>query len=209
MENLVIQAPVAPGYFNPADQLEQALMEISKSDKDVADIVQQIRNGRIFVQTKNLYSARPLSGTSLDFFKPSYEKDEGVTNVNNGRLDKSEFMLCNKIKLVSTHHATNAFTTDDAATSVKLVETWSEVDATNMGGLVNGELKVTVGNKVIIDNIHLSNFVGGEEEGVFYLPRPIFIKGGVEIKAELRLGAGVAANKALAVSILGVGTSNS
>jgi hypothetical protein len=148
-----------------------------------------------------LYSARFLkSDTTIELMQASDTQREGITNVNNRKLEASQYMLLNGIRLQAktlTEETETALTDADFA-SVPL-----------LGVIANGELDIVVAGKNLFPRNSCQIFNSGTNQqlnGYFALDCPKLIVPQAEIVPTLRLNHAAAANTAVRLELHGVKT---
>lgn len=182
------QAPRVGGLHLPARTTSRiefarmlATMNISR------DIINGYKNGTLKLVDHTIFGVKPLGAvTKIDMIKPADAQVDGITNLNFGKLEKSQIFVCTGIGLLYGVKVSNADGKDVAFGKIPAV-------------IRNGQWRFEANRSTQIVDSSCEDFnTDGTVEypfvGVLRLENPILIASQTDIKLEAQWGVAAAAD---------------
>jgi hypothetical protein len=176
---------------------------LNASNKLLPEVKAAIANGTLTLVDAVIYSARALNAdTSIELMQSSDTQREGVTNVNNRKLESGQYMLLKGIRL-----QTAAIAGSDAIDAAKIAA--ADYDAKINTQVANGELDIIVAGKTLFPRNSCQIFSTGSNSplrGYYPLDCPKIIVPQAEIVPTLRLNASSGGRVVARIELHGVKT---
>ena len=187
---------------NPIASSRGSRGEMEKHFRELpAHIKAQLAKGDLRLADTLIYSIKPVNGSkTIKMFETQDEKQVGLRNISNGRLQKNQALLVSGIVLL-------AGTAADATPDASMAMTFDKLEA--FPAIANGESDLKANKKVIFPETSNNVFktVGHNTVplGYYKLHNPRLIEDDVLIEYTVNLGTttGIAANSYLFVGLHG------
>ena len=155
-------------------------------------------NGKARITDFSLYTSKALQGNcNQEIFEAKDQKDVGVCNINNRKLEASQYMLITAVQVLRGDFGTDTVNSDNLK---KL--SFGKIDEV----MANGEFELKLDNKVLIPRSSMQNFLtdGPDNKkltGYYRLGCPVMITPQTDIIPQIWLPANTKADK-LAVKVI-------
>lgn len=163
-----------------------------------SSIASAVANGKARITDFTLYTSKALQGNcNQEIFEAKDQKDVGVCNINNRKLEASQYMLITAVQVLKGNFADKTVNSDN----LKQLE-FGKISA----DMANGEFELKLDNKVLIPRSSMQNFyTDGPDskhlEGYYRLECPVMITPQTDIIPQIWLPANTDASK-IAVKVL-------
>ena len=154
--------------------------------------------GKARITDFSLYTSKALQGNcNQEIFEAKDQKDVGVCNINNRKLEASQYMLITAVQVLRGDFGTDTVNSDNLK---KL--SFGKIDEV----MANGEFELKLDNKVLIPRSSMQNFLtdGPDNKkltGYYRLGCPVMITPQTDIIPQIWLPANTKADK-LAVKVI-------
>ena len=187
---------------NPIPPSKGSRGEMEKHFRELpAHIKAQLSKGDLRLADTLVYSIKPVNGSkTIKMFETQDEKQVGLRNISNGRLQKNQALLVSGIVLL-------AGTAADATPDASMALAFDKLEA--FPAIANGESDLKANKKVIFpetsNNIFKTVNYNAVPMGYYKLHNPRLIEDDVLIEYTVNLGTttGIAANTYLFVGLHG------
>lgn len=167
-----------------------------------SSVASAIVNGKARITDYTLYTAKALAGNlNQEIFEAKDQKDVGKCNINNRKLEASQYMLVYAVQILAGQFANEDKVGDD---NLKLLDYKKITDINAV--LANGEFELKLDNKVLIPRSSMSLFDTdgpdyNKQKGYYRLACPVMITPQTDLIPQIWLPVGTD-TKLLAVKVL-------
>ena len=187
---------------NPVTPSKGSRGEMEKHFRELpAHIKAQLAKGDLRLADTLIYSIKPVNGSkTIKMFETQDERQVGLRNISNGRLQKNQALLVSGIVLIAGVAA-------DATPDASMAINFSKLE--DIPALANGESDLKANKKVIFpetgNNIFKTLGLNTVPVGYYKLHNPRMIEDDVLIEYTINLGTttGIAANTYLFLGLHG------
>jgi hypothetical protein len=179
-------------------EFEKFFVELPKGIKD------QLLKGTLRLADHMVYSIKHVKGAkTIKMFESQDVREVGLRNISNAKLPKNMALLVSGIYMLQGVSPT----LDSEGLKVTTFDT---ID--NIGALANGEYKLKANKKQLVSDTSNRNFIttgfNQVTKGYYKLSNPRLILDDIDVEFELELGttAGLNANAAIFIGLVGTAT---